>query len=95
MILLNLNLILNLKALRGLIYIKLLCEKIRLTKKVFLASVEQGLETFIPRELGMDHLPMSFKYYDPVLAIVAEDMSVETRTILAERQFLAKKLHFD
>lgn len=47
-IMLNLTMILNLKALKGLVYIKALCEKIRLAKVVFLASFEEDFETFIP-----------------------------------------------
>ena len=38
---------------------------------------------------------MSFRYYDHILAMVAENFSKEKRMIMAERQQLAKQLYYD
>ena len=38
---------------------------------------------------------MSFKYYDHILGMVAENISKEKRMIMAERQQLAKQLYYN
>ena len=35
-------------------------------------EVEQGSEVFIPRELAQKQLPLSFRFYDPILKMVQE-----------------------
>lgn len=71
--------ILSLKSLSGILYIQALLEKINQIKNRFLFEIEDGIEAFIPKELSMDHLPLSFWYYDPILSIVAENISTEKR----------------
>lgn len=38
---------------------------------------------------------MSFRYYDPIIAIISENISHNQRETLALRQRLAHKLHYD
>ena len=38
---------------------------------------------------------MSFRYYDSILALIAENISKEKRSILTHRTALAKKLYYD
>ena len=70
-----LNLLLNLKCVQGILYIHLCLEKIKITKELFLAEIEDEIESFIPSALSQDSLPMSFRYYDHILAMVAENIS--------------------
>jgi len=42
---------------------------------MFIYELERGHEAFIPNDLSQDKLPLSFKYYDPIIAIVAENIS--------------------
>ena len=62
----KLNLVINLKALKHEDYIKCVLIKIEFVKTLFLYDIELGVEAFIPRDLSMDHLPKSFRYYDPI-----------------------------
>ena len=71
--------ILRLNALSGILYIQALLEKIHQVKNRFLFEIADGIEAFIPKELSMDQLPLSFWYYDPILSIVAENISNEKR----------------
>lgn len=67
--------ILACKSLRGILYVEVLLERFKTIKELFIHEVEEGCETFIPKDLSQDHLPMSFRYYDPVIAIVSEHVS--------------------
>ena len=51
-VLLKLNMILGVKGLKGILYIELLLEKIKIMKEMFLNEIEDGVETFIPRDLS-------------------------------------------
>ena len=62
----KLKLVINLTALKCEDYIKCCLIKIDFVKTLFLYDIEMGIEVFIPPELSMDHLPRSFRYYDPI-----------------------------
>ena len=49
--------------------------RIELAKELFMLEVETGKEVFIMKDLTMDHFPYSMRYYDPILAIVQENIS--------------------
>ena len=66
----KINLILSLRAVTGLVYLKVMLEKIQLARQLFIADMQEGGEVYIPKELSMDHLPYSFRYYDPVISVV-------------------------
>ena len=57
-------------AIRGMMYIEAMIYKIKLIKELFIYELEAGFESIIPRELSQDTLPFSFRYYDPIIAIV-------------------------
>ena len=94
-ILLKLTMILGAKCLRGILFVEALLEKIKVIKDVFLHQIEAGAEVYIPRELSQDPLPASYRYYDPILAIISENLSSGKREILALKQKVAHKLHFE
>jgi hypothetical protein len=44
-----------------------LLKRIEISKKLFIIDIEQGLEVFIPSDLQQNKLPMTFRYFDPIL----------------------------
>jgi hypothetical protein len=52
--------------------------KIETSKKLFVLDISDGDEMFIPNDLSLNQLPMSFRYYDPLIQIVQERFSEET-----------------
>jgi len=61
-----LNMIAQLKALQGELYILIILKRISLSREIFLMNIEIGMETMIPRDLSQKGLPKSFRYYDPI-----------------------------
>ena len=47
---------------------------IQLVKEIFILDLKQGREMMIPEILRMDHLPESFKFYDPLLNILQKSI---------------------
>lgn len=80
-------------AVHGLVFLRAYLKKIEISKLLFLSEIEDGLETFIPAELAQNHLPFSFKYYDPILAIVQENVSKERREFFTLKQEVACSIH--
>ena len=50
-------------------------KRINVVKQLFVQEIEQGKECFIPKDLSQDSLPISFRYYDPVISLVQENTS--------------------
>ena len=67
----------GLKLVSGILYLKFLSERVKISKRVFVLNVELGYETFIPPDLSQDSLPKSFRYYDCILNYVTENMKPE------------------
>ena len=53
-----------------------------ITKQVFLLELEQDSDVLIPIELSQDKLPMSFRYYDPIIMLIQEKLSKDRRSYL-------------
>ena len=66
----NVKMLISLKAVSGLMFVRLLIKRVELVKELFIQETEDGGEIFIPYELSQDFLPQSFRYYDPVLIFV-------------------------
>jgi hypothetical protein len=75
--------ILGCKCMKGIMFVEVLLLKLKMIKEVFMYEIESGAETFIPKDLSQDILPMSYKFYDPIIAIVQENVSNTKREILA------------
>ena len=91
MIMDKINLTTRLGLTTGIIYLKAILKRIEYSKAIFVADIEQGVEVYVPPDLSQDNLPCSFRYYDPVLAIILEniDESVKERfNIKAQVAFL-------
>ena len=48
-------------------------------KQLFLLDIEQGSEVYIPKSFNQSDLPISFRYYDPIMKIVEDEMSDEKK----------------
>ena len=55
---------------------------IELVKDQFIMNFEQGKYIAIPQELNQNDLPLSFKYYDPILMLIKEKLSKERRYVM-------------
>ena len=51
----------------------------QLEKVLFLHRFELGLEVLIPDSLSQNHLPLSYRYYDPIICLIQEKLSRERR----------------
>ena len=83
----------SLKGISGIALIKCLLRKIQIVKELFIIDIEQGQEVFIPKELSQDHLPLSFRYYDPILMMIQEKVSDESREHFNIQNNVAFTLH--
>ena len=54
------------RALRKEDYIHCVLTKIRYNITLFIYDVQMGQETYITQDVSMKHLPVSFRYYDPI-----------------------------
>lgn len=79
------RLMLSLKMLKGLFFIETLLTKIKLAKQIFVLDVEQGQEVFILDDLSQRHLPLSFRYYDPIIQITINKMSNESKLYFSQQ----------
>lgn len=68
----QLNIILGLKAVQKMAYVNFTLKKIELQKNLFLIDIEQGQEVFVPKDLSQNQLPLSFRYYDPLIRIIKD-----------------------
>jgi hypothetical protein len=75
------KLIFGFKSISGTMYLKLMLQHIKVAKQLFILHVEQGTEVFILENLSQDDLPMSLRYYDPILKIVQEDCNMEKKDV--------------
>ena len=75
----KIQIILGLKCAEGMLFIKVLLKKISLIKDLLVTEIEQGNEVYIPKDLSQSQLPLSFRYYDPILKICSERMSAERK----------------
>ena len=92
----KLRLLLQLKAMKGEMYISLLLRVIDVAKKVFILAVELGLEVYIPSELSQKDISVSFRYYDPVLAIIHENVrQIKREDFLLINQFRIETIKRD
>lgn len=66
----KLKLILGLKCLSGMMFIRALLEKIELSKQIFTLEIQDDAEVYINHDLSQKYLPLSFRYYDPLILIV-------------------------
>lgn len=64
-----------LRAIRGLPFIRSVLRRIELVIKFAMYDIEEGFEVLIPPDLSQNKLPWSFRYYDPICAIMKNNVS--------------------
>ena len=52
---------------------------IQIIKMLFLKEFEFGYEMIIPDLLRQDDLPLSFRYYDPIVVFISERLSNDSK----------------
>jgi len=62
-----------------------------LAKELYTVDTHFGYDTMIPQELSQKHLPMSFRYYDPILVILKQSMPKELEDLYAIQMELFQK----
>ena len=75
----KINMVMTMRVLQDMFFIKALLLKIELMKRRFVLELEQGAETYIPSDLSTRDLPVSFRFYDPVLKMVDNLIDPNTR----------------
>ena len=60
-------------------FIKAFLTKIELVKQLFVLEVEQATIVSIPDDLSQSDLPLSFRYYDPILSHVDQRLSIDAK----------------
>ena len=75
----KLNALMKLKMVRGMPYITAMKLKIQLSRELLILEIEQGSQVYIPYYLSQDYLPMSFRYYDPILQFVKLKLGYERK----------------
>lgn len=58
------------RAIQGKRFLQLKLKLINVSKQVLMIHLEQGKEVHIPPELSQDGLPMTMRFYDPILKII-------------------------
>ena len=81
------------KAISGVLYLKALIKRVELAKFLFVHEIEYGSEVFIPNELSQDRLPYSFRYYDPILNFVQDNITDDKRDFYLLKNQLAYLLY--
>ena len=93
-ILMKMKLVKNLAGFTGLSFIEIAIKQIRLQKKIFLLEVAQGVVVYIPQELSQRNLPSSYKFYDPILSIIQEELPFETKQFFSvQRKHLLERVY--
>ena len=81
------------RAISGILYVKSLIKRAELAKFLFTRDIEYGQQVYIPHELNQDRLPYSFRYYDPILRFVEENIDEDRREFFLLKNQLAYQLY--
>jgi hypothetical protein len=86
----KIELILSLNAIQKILMVRARLKLIELAKKGFILEIQQGQESYIPKELRQDSLPQSYKFYDPILMVIQESISEDRKEFF----FTKNKINF-
>jgi len=79
--------------LKGVLYLKAMIRMIEIQKNLTILEVEQGKEVYIPRELSLDRLPTSYRFYDFLINYVKEQVSAERKEFYGLKKALTNSMH--
>ena len=77
----------------GHLVIRLLLDRIKLSKELLLLELENGEETLIPPDLGVGGLPKSFRYYTFLLNYIKENIEVEKAEFFSLKKAMQQHFH--
>ena len=83
----------NLKACRTSLLLRLYLKKIALARDIFVLDISQGGLFEIPKEINQSNLPQSYSYYDHLYNYIQEHMTTTTTTNPTLRWDLKLYLH--
>ena len=82
-------LILSLNITSNSLFLKLLLERIKLSKDILMFEIEQGRASFISHDLSMDQLPPSFRFYDSLIIQIQDKLAPTRREFHALEKSIA------
>jgi len=68
-------LLVNLRVLKGPLYIYALLECVKLNKSILILELELGKEAAIPKEFNIKLYPCCFQYYDCLNEVISKNFS--------------------
>ena len=66
----KLTMLINLKAVHKMLYIKVKLKVISLSKEIFILNINLGNKIYVPKEININKFPSSFRYYDFILLFI-------------------------
>ena len=76
----KLSMLINLKAVRKMLFIKIKLKVISLAKEIFILDINLGNKIYVPKEININKFPSSYRYYDFILQFIQEYISILKKT---------------
>lgn len=92
-ILSKMRLFMNMKIVRGEVYLDCILKKVDLSRDILILDIQLGKEVFMDSEFNMNQLPASYRYYDPILRIVQKKIKPSRRTFFLVQKQIASMFH--
>lgn len=77
----KIKMLLQMRIIKGSMYLMLILKKIETSKQIFMLEIQSGKDVFVPQDLSQSQLPLSFRYYDPILLLIKNRMPHENNEI--------------
>ena len=74
-------------------YLKAIRLRLELARKLLMMDIQAGKEVLIPKDFCQEKLPYSIRYYDPIIAIIQENVTDEMRETLKFKNLVALAIH--
>lgn len=65
----------------GIVFVFLQLKIIKIQQDIFLLDMKQGRECLIPKAISISEFPESFRYYDPVLSWLQQNIDDHTKHV--------------
>lgn len=76
-----------------MLFIRAVVQKIELTKQLFVMEIQEGQDVHIPYDLAQRQLPLSYRYYDPLIQIAQDRMADERQDYYKLKNVLKKEIY--
>jgi len=92
----SLNIVNKINATEGKIfYILSLIKREELVKELFIMDIEEGGEVYIPLKMNQEQIPRSFRYYDPIMNIIIDNICIDKVDYFNMKRDLAYQLYLE